>query len=408
MRRIQRRLLVVLVGIGLLAALPVAPAFAFHGGPDSDIRVGRNVTNTGNENRFHKGDITLYVGQSATLTFAAGAHNAGIDGGSLPGGAAPFGSPQFAGGSGEPTSSTWSYTFGTAGTYRYYCSVHASQDDANSATYSGGEVTSNKMVGRITVLTDTTAPTWGAAAPTATAASSSQIDLTWPAAADPETGVSLYRVYEATGETLPAKPGAPVTTTTATSLSRTGLTSGSHYWYWVTAVNGAGTASATDQQSDATTSSVAASAAASGVVVFAVDPTLSITVSPAMLDLGAVSPAAPATGSESVTVKSNAAWSLKVKSIGRNAVDDGPGGDDQVFTSGGGSPSTIPVSRLTWKVGAGGPLPMSDVDATVLTAQPATTSSGTVTPVDLALLVEYTDPPATDYQTVLVYTASQP
>jgi len=395
-------------GIALIAAIAVivvlvpGTALANHG--TSVIEAGRTYTGaTGNF--FHIANKTMYVGQTATFSFAAGSHNTGIDTGSLPGGAAAFRSPQFAGGGAEPLSSTYTYTFAVAGTYNYYCSVHASQGDTATTYDANGVPANNKMVGRITVATDASAPTWAAGTPTATAVSASQIDLTWPAASDAETGISQYRVYEATGATRPAKPGTASATPAGTSLSRTGLTAGVHYWYWVTAVNGAGLTSASDQLMDATTSSVAASATASGVVKFAVNPTLSITVSPAVLDLGTVNPAAASTGTQIVNVKSNDVWSLTLKSIGRDGVDGAPG-DDAVFTGAGGM--TIPMSRMTWKIGAGAWTACSDTAATLLSAQPVTSSAGTDTNVDLSLLVQFSDPTATDYQTVLLYTATQP
>ena len=396
------RAIAMIAAIAVIVVMVPGTALANHG--TAAIEVGRTYTGaTGNF--FHIANKTMYVGQTATFSFVAGSHNVGIDTGSLPGGAAAFRSPQFAGGGAEPLSSTYNYAFAVAGTYNYYCSVHASQADTATTYDANGVPANGKMVGRITVTTDASAPTWAAGTPTATAVSASQIDLTWPAASDAETGISQYRVYEATGATRPAKPGTASATPTGTSLSRTGLTSGLHYWYWVTAVNGAGLVSATDQLMDATTSSVAASATASGVVMFAVNPTLSITVSPAILDLGTVNPAAASTGTQIVNVKSNDVWSLTLKSIGRDAVDGAPG-DDAVFTGAGGA--TIPVSRLSWKVGAGSPAACSDTAATVLSAQSATSPSGTNTSVDLSLLVQYSDPVAIDYQTVLLYTATQP
>lgn len=403
MLRTRIRLTALFAVATMTLALVPTTAQAYHA--TNTVISGKDYTGA-NAQRFHPGQKTVYVGQTVTIDFAAGAHNAGIDSGSLPSGASPFRSSQFVAGNAETVGSSYAYTFTTTGTYSYYCNIHASQNDADGATFNAnGEPSNGKMVGRVVVQVDSTGPTWaGSPAPTATAVSSSQIDLAWPSASDPETGISQYRVYEATGATRPAKPATPVATPSGTSLSRTGLTAGTHYWYWITAVNGAGTASSTDQLVDAVTTSVAASASASGVVKFSVNPTLSISVSPSVLDLGTLSPEASATGSQTVNVKSNDAWSLKVKSVGRNGSDEGPG-DDAVFTSGA---RTIPVSRMTWKVGAGSPAAMSDTDATVLTGQPATSSSGANTAVDLALQLQYSDPAASDYQTVLLYTATQP
>jgi len=384
----------------MVVALVPGSALAYH--PTGDIKVGKDYLNN-NANRFHPGDRTMYVGQTATFTFAAGAHN--VDQASAPAGATSFRSPNAGAGNSEAVGSTWTYAFAQPGTYWCFCNIHAGAGDTPTTFDANGEPANGKMVGRVVVQNDTTGPAWGAGGPTASAVSASQIDLTWPAATDAETGIQTYRVYEATGATRPAKPATPAATPTATSLSRSGLTSGTHYWYWVTAVNGAGTPSSSDQLMDATTSSVAASATATGVVKFAVSTTLAISVTPDVLDLGVVSPAAAAAGVQTVNVKSNDTWSLSVKAVGRDGVDGAPG-DDASFTGAGGS--TIPIGRLTWKVGAAAPAPMSDASASVLSGQPATSSAGTDSIVDLSLQILYSDPVALDYQTVVLYTATQP
>jgi chitodextrinase len=66
---------------------------------------------------------------------------------------------------------------------------------------------------------------------TATAVSASQIDLSWTAASDPESGVASYKVY---------RNGTVVATPTGTSFSDTGLAGSTSYTYQVSAVNGAG------------------------------------------------------------------------------------------------------------------------------------------------------------------------
>jgi len=65
----------------------------------------------------------------------------------------------------------------------------------------------------------------------ATAISQSQIDLTWTASTDAESGVSNYIIY---------RDGVNVATSPANSYSDTGLTAGTNYSYEVSAVNGAG------------------------------------------------------------------------------------------------------------------------------------------------------------------------
>ena len=169
-------------------------------------------------------------------------------------------------------------------------------------------------------------------------------------------------------------------------------------------MNGADLTS-TDQLADATTPAVAASGSATAVVRFAVNPALAIRVSPATLDLGAVSPEASASGTHTVNVKSNDTWSLRMKSVGRNGGDESPG-EDAVFASGSGK--TIPVGRMSWNVGTGTPAAVSDSDAALLAGQLPTPHAGVDALVNLTLAVQYSDPVATDYQTVLLYTVTQP
>jgi hypothetical protein len=75
---------------------------------------------------------------------------------------------------------------------------------------------------------DATPPT----APTAldaTVVNATQIDLTWTAATDAESGVALYRIF---------RNGAVVGTTTATNFSDTDAAAGQSYTYEVAAING--------------------------------------------------------------------------------------------------------------------------------------------------------------------------
>ncbi|MDH5421096.1 MAG: hypothetical protein OEY55_04770, partial [Acidimicrobiia bacterium] len=366
--------------------------------PGDEIRVGvRQSDGDPGRNQYDQFDKTVFAGTNIDFSFVDGFHNV-VWVGSNP--QALANSPGAPGG--DPVPSTFSVAPTTAGVYLYFCSIHANAADAageNWATANANGETA-RMVGRITVAADTTDPVWGAGSAAATPISASQIDLTWPTATDDSGSVS-YEIYEATGTTQPAKPGAPVDTVTTTSLSRTGLTAGEHYWYWITAVDGSGNAATPDLQADATTSSVAASATASGVVQFSVNPSLSITVSPPTLDLGTLNPAAPGAGAATVSVQSNDSWSLMVKSIGRDGIDDA--GDDGFFTDDSGK--QIPVARATWDAGAG-PAALSDVDAVILTGQAATASSDTI--VNYAVNVAFDDPAGTNYQTVVLYTVTQP
>jgi len=81
---------------------------------------------------------------------------------------------------------------------------------------------------------DTTAPTVPGNV-NATAQTENRIDLAWSASADPESGVSAYRVY---------RDGVSVAQPSTTTYSDTGLNEGTAYVYTVSALNGAGLESA--------------------------------------------------------------------------------------------------------------------------------------------------------------------
>ena len=139
-----------------------------------------------------------------------------------------------------------------------------------------------------------------------------------------------------------------------------------------------------------------------------------MSVTPASIDFGSVSPAAASTtlvGATVANVKSNGGWSLAVKSVGTNAIDEAPG-DDAVFTSGA---NTIPVSRMGWRVNPGPATagsatyaPLSDVNATIGTAATFTPAAGVDTYVQYQLTTLYSDPGGLRYRTVLLFTATSP
>lgn len=371
-------------------------ASANHGG--DQILVGiRQIDGDPGRNQYDVFDKSVFAGTTVEFVFDNGFHNVVWVAGNP---AALPDSPGAPGG--DAVGSTFQVAPTTPGTYLYFCSIHASATDAQTEDWAAANLAGEtaRMVGRIVVQADTTAPVWGTGTASATAISASQIDLSWPTATDDSGSVS-YEIYEATGATQPAKPALPVDTVVGTSTSRTGLTAGEHYWYWITAVDGTGNAATPDQQADATTSSVAASATASGVVQFSVNPSLAISVSPPLLDLGTLNPAAPGSGAATVTVQSNDTWSLNLKSIGRDGIAGGA--DDGVFTDDSGR--TIPVARATWDAGTGATA-LSDVDAVVLTGQAATAS--TSFPVTFAVQLQFDDPAGTNYQTVVLYTVTQP
>jgi chitodextrinase len=84
----------------------------------------------------------------------------------------------------------------------------------------------------------------------ATAVSSSQINLSWTASTD-NVGVVDYDVFRSTNGTT----FSPVSSTTGTSQSDTGLSAGTTYWYQVKANDAANNASAASNTASATTSS---------------------------------------------------------------------------------------------------------------------------------------------------------
>ncbi len=96
------------------------------------------------------------------------------------------------------------------------------------------------------VTPDTTAPTVPGT-PTATAVSSSQINLTWAASTD-AVGVTGYRIFR-NGATV------PLTTVAVTNYSDTGLTAATAYTYTLRAIDAAGNESAASAAGGATTQS---------------------------------------------------------------------------------------------------------------------------------------------------------
>jgi chitodextrinase len=85
---------------------------------------------------------------------------------------------------------------------------------------------------RIAVTTFDNTPPTAPTGLTAAAAGATQVDLSWTAASDPESGVASYNIY---------RDGAQVGSSTSTSFSDTGLSGNTTYTYQVSAVNGAGT-----------------------------------------------------------------------------------------------------------------------------------------------------------------------
>jgi chitodextrinase len=90
---------------------------------------------------------------------------------------------------------------------------------------------------------DTTPPS----APTqlsASPASDTEMDLSWVASTDPESGISIYNVY---------RDGNKIASVTATTFNDTGLTENTQYTYTIEALNGAGLTSSLSSEVTATT-----------------------------------------------------------------------------------------------------------------------------------------------------------
>lgn len=131
------------------------------------------------------------------------------------------------------------FTFSTTGGTAH--SQDVAVTDGQSYTFyaraedgSGNATTSDTVISFSVAAPDLTPPSVPSGLQ-ATAISATQIDLTWNASTDPETGVANYRVFR--DNVLIAQP-------TGTSFSDTGLTPETTYSYEVSAVNGDGDESA--------------------------------------------------------------------------------------------------------------------------------------------------------------------
>jgi chitodextrinase len=136
------------------------------------------------------------------------------------------------------TATGTSYTdtgLSAATTYSYRVAAYDAAGNASAQT------------GAISVNTGDTTPPSIPAGATATAISSTRIDLSWTASTD-NVAVASYRVY---------RNGALAATVTGTSWSDTGLAAGTSYTYTVSAVDGAGNASALCADVSATTAAAA-------------------------------------------------------------------------------------------------------------------------------------------------------
>lgn len=136
----------------------------------------------------------------------------------------------------SPYSITWNSTTASNGSHTL---TAVARDAAGNQTISSG----------VSVTVNNTAPPIDTQAPsiptgfTATAISSSQINLSWTASTD-NMGVTGYRVY---------RGGSQITTVTGTSYSDTGLSPSTSYSYTVAAYDAAGNVSGQSTPASATT-----------------------------------------------------------------------------------------------------------------------------------------------------------
>jgi chitodextrinase len=137
----------------------------------------------------------------------------------------------------EVTASPYSISWNTTGTVNGSHTLTAvARDTSNNQTTSGSvSVTVNNA-------SDTQAPTIPANL-SATAVSSSQINLTWTASTD-NVGVTGYRIY---------RGGTQINTSATNSYSDTGLSPSTNYSYTVAAYDAAGNVSAQSTSASATT-----------------------------------------------------------------------------------------------------------------------------------------------------------
>ncbi len=141
----------------------------------------------------------------------------------------------------SPYSISWNTTTATNGSHTL--TALARDAEGNQTTSSGVAVTVSN------ILPDTTPPSVPAGL-TATAISTSQINLSWVASTDPTvsgqvtSGLAGYRVY---------RGGTQIATVTTTSYSDTGLSPSTTYTYTIAAYDVAGNVSAQSSSASATT-----------------------------------------------------------------------------------------------------------------------------------------------------------
>jgi chitodextrinase len=145
------------------------------------------------------------------------------------------------------TTATTSYSNTGLTASTTYSHTIAAYDSAGNTSAQSAPVSATTLA-----ATDTTAPSVPTGL-TATAASSSQTNLSWTASTD-NVGVAGYRIY---------RGGTQIATTTGTTYSDTGLTASTTYTYTVAAYDAAGNTSAQSTAASATTTATTRSVSVS-------------------------------------------------------------------------------------------------------------------------------------------------
>ena len=147
----------------------------------------------------------------------------------------------------SPTHGT--LTLNSNGSFTYIPATSSNGSDSFTYRANDGTASSNTATVSVTVsAADRTAPSMPTN-PTATAISSSQINLSWSASTD-NVGVTGYKVYRA---------GTQIGTSATTSYSDTGLSPSTTYTYTLYAYDAAGNSSSPSTPASATTQSIGSS-----------------------------------------------------------------------------------------------------------------------------------------------------
>ena len=144
----------------------------------------------------------------------------------------------------SPYSWNWNTTTSANGSHSLISKAY------DAAGNIGTSATVTLTVSNVADTTPPTAPTnLVASTPTGNSnGSRRKINLSWTASTD-NVGVTGYQVWRATTST---GPFSQIATTTTTSYTNTGLTSGTTYWYYVTASDAAGNVSTASNTASAT------------------------------------------------------------------------------------------------------------------------------------------------------------